>query len=239
MHRGLVWEAAEAAQAVYIDDDFSHPGASPAMVEAGVQNVAFLPLTGMGTDQYVIGMVQRQAQRPWTQGARELLQTAARTVQITLERRHHLLELERAALVDAPTGLGQRRAFERDLERELERSRRSGKGVGVLTVDLDGLKQINDALGHDRGDALLVSFVQTLSASLRAKDQVYRLGGEYAAIADRPERAADPGDAGAARGGQPRLARDLRRRKGERMYLQKMYLQKQEHRQARRADLEA
>ncbi len=256
LHRGqgLIWQVMQDTEAVFIDDYPQQPGALPLLVGVGIQNVAFLPLPRAGGQNDVMVLIRRLESRPWTGEDRALFEAAARTVQLSLERHDHVQELERAALIDALTGLGNRRAFERDLEQELERSRRSGESVGVLMVDLDGLKPINDQEGHDRGDALLISFAGTLSDCLRGEDRVYRLGGdEYAAILVRASLSARPTlelrvrravhltrmagfpaiDASAGLAFAPsevQDAGDLLRRADERMYVQK-----QEHRQARRA----
>ena len=250
---GLAWQTIQQQQALFIDDFPVYPDAYAPYVAIGLKSVAMLPLSVVGEKRYLYAALRLNKPRPWRADDQELFQAAARSMQINMERHNHLLELERAALIDALTGLSNRRAFERDLEQELERSRRSGESVGVLMVDLDGLKQINDQEGHERGDALLVSFAQTLSASLRTEDQVYRLGGdEYAAILSRAGAAAAETlesrvrraveqtrlagfpdvDASAGLAFAPdevRQASDLLRRADERMYIQK-----QQHRQARK-----
>ena len=181
--QGVIWKVVQGQQGLFINDYCSQPGAHAPFVQSGVRSVAFVPLTTLGEQQFLYVAVRRGDLRPWTAEDQALFQAAASSVRISLERHHYLRELEHAALKDMLTGLGNRRAFEQDLERELERSRRSEDPVGVLMVDLDGLKQINDREGHERGDALLVTFAGTLSSSLRTEDRVYRLGGdEYAAI---------------------------------------------------------
>ncbi|AZI44151.1 diguanylate cyclase [Deinococcus psychrotolerans] len=181
--QGLIWKVMQGQEGLFIDDYCSQSGAHEPFVQFGVRSVAFVPLTTLGEQQFLYVAVRRGERRPWTTEDQALFQAAASSVRINLERQHYLLELEHAALIDSLTGLGNRRAFEQDLARELERRRRSKDPVGVLMVDVDGLKQLNDCEGHERGDALLVTFAGTLSSSLRAEDRVYRLGGdEYAAI---------------------------------------------------------
>jgi diguanylate cyclase (GGDEF)-like protein len=88
-----------------------------------------------------------------------------------------------AARTDTLTGLGNRRAFELDLAQELARARRQGSPLGVLSIDLDGLKRLNDTEGHTRGDALLREFARQLRQCLRQEDRVHRLGGdEYVVV---------------------------------------------------------
>ncbi|HLN06232.1 MAG TPA: GGDEF domain-containing protein [Acidimicrobiales bacterium] len=87
-------------------------------------------------------------------------------------------ELQRAAFSDPLTGCANRRAFERDLDRELARCARAELDLSVVAIDLDGLKAVNDAAGHAAGDQQLVSLVDNLRRALRSMDGVYRLGGD-------------------------------------------------------------
>lgn len=77
-------------------------------------------------------------------------------------------QLEHEAAHDPLTGLPNRRAFTLRLSRELERVRQNAEPLGLLFLDLDGFKGINDRLGHHVGDALLQRFAQVLSAEVRS-----------------------------------------------------------------------
>jgi diguanylate cyclase (GGDEF)-like protein/PAS domain S-box-containing protein len=84
---------------------------------------------------------------------------------------------------DLLTGLDNRRAFLITLDRLLDESRTSGRRLAVLYIDLDGFKQINDALGHEAGDGMLSRVAELLRASVLGADVVGRLGGdEFAAV---------------------------------------------------------
>ncbi len=87
-------------------------------------------------------------------------------------------ELNYRATHDSLTGLLNRPAILQFLTRELERSRRRRSQVGVLMLDLDRFKQINDLHGHQAGDAVLKEVGQRLRASLRPYDGAGRYGGE-------------------------------------------------------------
>jgi diguanylate cyclase (GGDEF)-like protein len=87
-------------------------------------------------------------------------------------------ELQRAAFSDPLTGCSNRRAFERDLDRELARCARAELDLSVVAIDLDGLKAVNDTAGHAAGDRQLVLLVDTLRKALRSMDGIYRLGGD-------------------------------------------------------------
>ena len=110
---------------------------------------------------------------------------AAARVIVDLRRRsgdrdRELAEVARLALVDSLTGLRNRRAFDEELAQAL-RARSRGAiepRVALAMIDLRGLKQINDTIGHQAGDARLVSLADTLRAGVRGGDSVYRLGGD-------------------------------------------------------------
>jgi diguanylate cyclase (GGDEF)-like protein len=101
--------------------------------------------------------------------------------------------LERLTLVDALTGLGNRRRFDESLRREWMRARRTGQGLALLMIDIDHFKLLNDAFGHPVGDARLRDVAEALAAcTTRGSDVVVRYGGEeFAAIlpAVTPEQA--------------------------------------------------
>lgn len=82
------------------------------------------------------------------------------------------------ALHDALTGLPNRRALFESLPAAQARVQRTGHAMGLLFIDLDGFKAVNDSLGHDAGDALLRVVATRLSASVRATDSVFRLAGD-------------------------------------------------------------
>lgn len=86
--------------------------------------------------------------------------------------------IEHNALHDPLTGLGNRRKLDDELTGIAELSETTDMRVGILHVDLDRFKQINDTLGHAAGDALLVHASQVLSSSTREGDLVARIGGD-------------------------------------------------------------
>ncbi|MBS9477842.1 EAL domain-containing protein [Ancylobacter sp. VKM B-3255] len=93
---------------------------------------------------------------------------------------------------DALTNLPNRGLMRDKLDVALRRTRRSGGYVGLLLVDLDHFKDVNDTLGHDAGDALLIEVGRRLSASVSEVDTVARLGGdEFIVLLSRME---NPGD---------------------------------------------
>jgi diguanylate cyclase (GGDEF)-like protein/PAS domain S-box-containing protein len=98
------------------------------------------------------------------------------------ERKQIEEELHFLARHDQLTGLANRRKFEEDLGRHLARTRRYGWRGALISVDLDGLKSVNDTRGHAAGDALLRLAAQRMSRVLRTSDLLARLGGDEFAI---------------------------------------------------------
>ena len=90
---------------------------------------------------------------------------------------------EHQALHDGLTGLPNRALFRRRADTAIQDAASDGRGIGVLIIDLDRFKEINDTLGHAYGDLLLEMLAQRLRSCLRDTDIVARLGGdEFAAL---------------------------------------------------------
>ncbi|MFF5226235.1 putative bifunctional diguanylate cyclase/phosphodiesterase [Dactylosporangium sp. NPDC000521] len=105
------------------------------------------------------------------------------TVRDVTERRQLEEQLIRQAFHDSLTGLANRVLFQDRVEQAVARSKRDGSLVGVLFIDLDDFKIVNDTLGHAVGDALLIAVGERIIGALRDTDTVARLGGdEFAAL---------------------------------------------------------
>ena len=87
-------------------------------------------------------------------------------------------EIEKQALMDSLTGLGNSRRFREALAAELKRSDRSGRPFSIVFVDVDDFKDINDRLGHVQADYTLTAVGTTLATELRGSDLVCRWGGD-------------------------------------------------------------
>jgi two-component system cell cycle response regulator len=83
---------------------------------------------------------------------------------------------------DPLTGLFNRRHFDHRLHQELQRARRDGRPCSVMLVDLDNFKTVNDSEGHDAGDQVLRCVSHVLRSSLRATDEIARIGGDEFAV---------------------------------------------------------
>jgi len=92
-------------------------------------------------------------------------------------------EITHMSRTDPLTGSGNRRAFDERLEQELARGTRNDRQVGLLLIDVDHFKEINDSHGHESGDRVLKELCERLSSRLRREDLLARIGGdEFAAI---------------------------------------------------------
>jgi len=103
---------------------------------------------------------------------------------------------EHAATRDPLTGLMNRSTFITELERELARARRNGRSVGVLFLDIDDLKAVNDTYGHLVGDGFIVHVADSLRQRLRGQDAAARVGGDefLALLADLPGDGVGPAE---------------------------------------------
>ena len=113
---------------------------------------------------------------------RETLQDLATLVVTALTGRRRALDLERLALNDYLTGIGNRAQFDRSMEASFRRAGRSGEIFTVLCLDLDGFKDVNDRLGHAAGDEVLCEVARRLSRVVRLGDTLARIGGDEFAV---------------------------------------------------------
>ncbi len=86
--------------------------------------------------------------------------------------------LSRLAMTDSLTGVWNRRKFLSLLNEELNRSRRDGRFLGLLMMDMDNFKEINDRYGHPAGDAVIKQLAQFILQNLRNYDRIARYGGD-------------------------------------------------------------
>ena len=124
-----------------------------------------------GSSRFVESIVSNLLEDSSVEGL--VLNTRDVTERKTLEE-----ELARQAFHDSLTGLSNRAVFRDRLEHALDLSVRYERSLAVLLLDLDGFKTVNDSLGHDVGDQLLVAVGARIEKSARSSDTVARLGGD-------------------------------------------------------------
>jgi diguanylate cyclase (GGDEF)-like protein len=134
-------------------------------------------------DERVVGAIvlSRRAGSEWTVGATRLLSFAAEELSAALARAYRFEAAETRANIDALTGLPNRRYLEEFVSIAGPR-RRSGDSYGVLMIDIDHFKRLNDRYGHATGDNVLRAVGERISAAIRASDTPARYGGEEFAV---------------------------------------------------------
>lgn len=105
-----------------------------------------------------------------------------RVIRYAVERKRTELELVRLAHYDQLTSLPNRTLLRERVVHALARATRSGTGIATLVLDMDRFKEINDMLGHEVGDKLLIEAGRRIRASVRDQDTVARLGGDEFAV---------------------------------------------------------
>jgi diguanylate cyclase (GGDEF)-like protein/PAS domain S-box-containing protein len=114
----------------------------------------------------------------YSEDDRNLLEFVSTQVAITIERKQAEVRLQHKANHDALTDLPGRTLFQDRFDMALRRARREGERIALLYIDIDRFKQVNDAYGHEAGDALLCAIAQRLSEQVRDFDTVARIGGD-------------------------------------------------------------
>lgn len=150
---------------------FPEPIATPA-------SVAVMPLHRRGKLIGCLNLGSRQAARFSAQMATDFITHRASVVAICIENVINRERLNHIGLTDALTRVNNRRYIEHRLIEEIGRSRRHGRPLSCLYIDIDHFKQINDELGHQAGDEVLRAVAAQIKAELRLGDALGRFGGE-------------------------------------------------------------
>ena len=151
--------------------------------EDGTGALAF-PLRESGTGGRVVGLVAAaRAGEPFTAAERELFSYLAAQAALSLENVELHEHVQRQAVTDELTGLSNHRRFQEVIATEVERSRRFDQDLGLVLLDIDNFKQINDTFGHQQGDRVLREVARVLRESCREIDEPARYGGEEMVVA--------------------------------------------------------
>lgn len=182
---GLGAEGADAERrsevAQELIDDARPVNAGSGTVSDSVKRASRSSLAGVQASLVITQIVEKIP--AWMRWALIALALAALISSALLAREmHRRREAEEDAMVDALTGISNRKAFERRLDLEWKRAERYGRSLGLLLLDLDGFKQVNDIHGHAAGDVVLREVAERLDQRMRDTDLVARIGGDEFAV---------------------------------------------------------
>ena len=177
---GLTYLVAQTGEPVIIKNIKNHPLFTDAQVPKG-QGVAGIPLISKKVVVGVMSLMYATAHETNEEELR-LLRLLADQAAVAIEnaRLHQMIESQ--ALTDALTGIPNRRSFDTRLRDEILRSARYNHTFGLVTIDIDNFKMINDTYGHPRGDKYLAQFVHCILTEIRDTDFLARIGGDEFAI---------------------------------------------------------
>lgn len=141
------------------------------------KSLVFIPLR---VGNRVVGMLSVQSHLPWAYDKRrvETVRAIAAYLAIALENSRLFQQIQTLATLDALTGLLNRRRLTERMEEAYLKARRYKHPAGVIMIDVDHFKQINDTCGHETGDHALRAVADVLAAKVRDCDTVGRFGGE-------------------------------------------------------------
>ncbi len=174
----------EKAEAVAIDRDYASEYATGSCLIA--------PLMGGGRVRGVLNLADKADGRPFdAEIDLPAVESLAELIGASLMNIELYREAERRARADPLTGLANRRALEEALDREISRAERYGSDLSVMMFDVDHLKGVNDAHGHEAGDAVLLHLTAVLRDSVRTSDVPGRWAGDEFLVV-LPDTKAEP-----------------------------------------------
>ncbi|MCC7175156.1 MAG: EAL domain-containing protein [Bryobacterales bacterium] len=175
--------AAAASEArIVVARDLARTGMHPSFREHGIRSSWSAPVfSGEGSVVGTVAVYQRAEAEP-NADQTGLLEMAGRLASLCLEQRDLNQKLAFRAQHDSLTGIVNRACFEERLKLAIAAARRAKRPLGILSVDLDRFKSVNDTLGHAAGDALLQGVARRMQACLRETDVLARWGGDEFAV---------------------------------------------------------
>jgi len=173
-----------AGAAATHDEVVQWPGgeAERAPAEPTADTAVAIPLRRGNHAIGVLALYGRGPDESFSQDDVHLLNSLVRQAETAIENTFLYEEATRLSITDGLTGLWNRRLFDLRINEELQRAIRFQEPFGLLLVDLDHFKSVNDRYGHQAGDAVLVELARRLTDATREVDVVTRFGGEEFAL---------------------------------------------------------
>lgn len=189
---GLAGKVAQTGKSMVVEDYDAWSGRSSSFPHGLMKAVMGVPLSSGGRVTGVIGLARVDDDRPFTADDVALMSRFADIASMALENARLSQQVERElhqrkraeedlaflAYHDKLTGLPNRALFEESLMLALARARRYNQSPGVLYLDIDNFKLVNDSLGHGAGDDVLRETAARIRASIREVDLLARQGGD-------------------------------------------------------------
>ena len=173
---GLTATVARRGEIIIVPDMRHHPlyEDAPASWEGSIVG---LPIK---YQQRVVGVmtVSRYTTNPFTKQEIHLLTVLCQQASVAISNARLHESVKELANKDTLTCLPNRRALDRQLEQEVQRSNRNGQFFSVVMIDLDGFKAVNDTYGHSIGDEVLAQVAHILQENIRSIDFLARYGGD-------------------------------------------------------------
>jgi diguanylate cyclase (GGDEF)-like protein len=170
-------EAVRAAEARVLETGEPHS------VDLDDAHALAYPLRAADGENRVTGIVSvARPGKAFSQSESDLFHYLAGQAAVSVENVGLHETVERQAVTDELTGLSNRRRFQETLSSEVARSQRFAQGLGLVMLDIDNFKAVNDTYGHQQGDIVLREVARVLKESSRAIDLPARYGGEELAV---------------------------------------------------------
>jgi diguanylate cyclase (GGDEF)-like protein len=123
-------------------------------------------------------VISDDRKRVWDENELLLLRTVSDQVAVAVNQARLFTQIQEQAMTDPLTGCRNRRAFEMQLDHDLQMARRLHQPLSLLMLDIDRFKELNDSVGHDAGDEALRKLTATFRQELRNVDSAARFGGD-------------------------------------------------------------
>ena len=180
--RASAGELGDFGDTIHAVETLAEQSGRPEQITRDGRSALAFPLGG-GGEPILALVTAARAGRPFTDRERDLFNYLAGQAAVSLENVDLHEQVQKQAITDELTGLSNHRRFQELIAAEVERARRFGHTIGLVMLDIDDFKRVNDTYGHQQGDLVLREVGRVLRESSREIDEPARYGGEELAVA--------------------------------------------------------